>query len=147
MSILDVINPIKALGDLANSLIGKFVTDPTEKAKLAAELQQAQDALTAKALDLQGQLTDAQAKVVLAETQSESWLPRNIRPLSLLVFLGVFVYQGIVASIFGLPPVNFSTVPSQLWTLFTVGFGGYFTSRGIEKSVANWKSNGNGSSN
>jgi hypothetical protein len=147
VSLLDLLNPVKDIANVVNGIIGKFVVDPTEKAQLQAQLAQAQDALVSKAMDLQGQLTEAQSKIIVAEAQSESWLPRNIRPLCLLTLLVIIVYQGIFVSAFSLPAVSFTAIPTQLWTLFTVGFGGYVVGRSAEKSIANWKPNGNGNTN
>ena len=144
--ILDILNPIKDIGDLVNSVIGKFVTDPTAKLEYLTKLNESQAALQAKAMDLDSQLTDAQAKIITAEATSQSWLPRNIRPLTLLSLLVVILYQAVVVSIFNTPSVNLTAIPQPFWTLFTVGFGGYVVGRSAEKAAFNW-SNNNGNGN
>lgn len=141
MSIFDVLNPLKALADVANSIIGKFVADPTQKLQLQQQVLEAQTALSSKAMDLQAQLTDAQAKVITAEVTSQSWLARNWRPLLMLTFTFIVAWNYIVVPIVGATPAQ---VPADMWTLMKIGVGGYIVGRSGEKMIANYKGNGNG---
>ena len=128
-------------GGVKDIILGHVKNDQ-DKIEAALQLGTLQLQLQEKLVEAGEQYVDAQKAIIVAEAQSASWLPRNIRPLSLAVFLGIIIYQGVVVSIFHLPSVNFTSIPTQVWTLFTIGFGGYIVSRGVEKSVANWASNG-----
>jgi len=143
MSIFDVLNPLKAIADVANSIIGKFVADPNERLQLQAQVLAAQTELSSKAMDLQSQLTDAQAKVITAEVTSQSWLARNWRPILMLTFTFIVAWNYIIVPIVG---ATAATIPPDMWTLMKIGVGGYIVGRSAEKSIANWKANGNGAS-
>jgi len=140
MSIFDVLNPIKALADVVNSVIGKFVADPNEKLQLQQQVLEATTALQSKAMDLQSQLTDAQAKVITAEITSQSWLARNWRPILMLTFTFIVAWNYIIVPIVG---ATAATIPPDMWTLMKIGVGGYIVGRSGEKIASSWK-NGNG---
>lgn len=128
-------------GGVKEIILGHVKNDQ-DKINASLELGKLELQLQTTLVQAGEQYVDAQKAIITTEAQSASWLPRNIRPLSLAVFLGIIIYQGVVVSIFHLPSVNFTNIPAQVWTLFTIGFGGYIVSRGVEKSVANWASNG-----
>jgi len=135
MSLLDLLNPIKDVADLANSIIGKFVTDPTEKLQLQTQLLEQQTALQGKAIDLQGQLADAQSKVITAEAQGSSWMQRNWRPITMLSFVAIMLNNFVLApyaTAFG-AHIPTLTIPDPMWGLLTVGIGGYIGARTVEK--------------
>ena len=136
MSIFDVLNPLKAIGDLANSIIGKFVADPTEKLALQQKVLDASTELSLKAMDLSAQLTEAQSKVITAEITSQSWLARNWRPILMLTFTFIVAWNYIIVPIVG---AKAAEIPPDMWTLMKIGVGGYIVGRSAEKVVANLK--------
>lgn len=139
MGLLDILNPIKALADVASSIVSKFVTDPTEKLKAQEQVLAAQTALSSKAMDLQAQLTDAQAKVITAEITSQSWLARNWRPILMLTFTFIVAWNYIIVPIVG---ATAAVIPPDMWTLMKIGVGGYIVGRSAEKSMSSWKNGG-----
>lgn len=141
MGFLDFLNPVKALADVASGLIGKFVTDPTEKLKAQEAVLTAQTELSMKAMELQAALTDAQSKIIVAEAQSTSWLARNWRPLLMLTFTFIVAWNYIVVPIVG---ATAAVIPPDMWTLMKIGVGGYIVGRSAEKGIAAWKNGGNG---
>src|SRR5712664_1815138 len=140
MSFLDFLNPVKVLADIANSIIVMNDTETTEKLKAQEQVLAAQTELSMKAMDLQTQLTDAQAKVITAEITSQSWLARNWRPILMLTFTFIVAWNYIIVPIAGATP---ATIPPDMWTLMKIGVGGYIIGRSAEKGIAAWK-NGNG---
>src|SRR5258708_26147401 len=120
------------------------VQNDADKIAAGVKLGELQLTLQQTLIQAGEQYVDAQKSVIVAEAQSQSWLPRDIRPLSLLCFLGIIVYQGVVVSIFHTPSVDLTHVPKEMWTLFYIGFGGYIVSRGAEKVALNWNGNGDG---
>lgn len=98
-----------------------------------------QGEIVGKAIDAVGELAQSNATreanaalVVVAETQSESYIARNWRPLTMAIFVGL-----IVCRFFGLVPQNMSPMEyERLWDLVEVGMGGYVVSRSVEKIVS-----------
>ena len=135
MSIFDILNPIKDVADIANSIISKFVADPTEKLKVQQQLLEAQTTLTSKAMDIQSALTDAQAKVITAEITSQSWLARNWRPILMLTFTFIVAWNYIVVPIVG---ATAAAIPPDMWTLMKIGVGGYIVGRSGEKIMSDY---------
>jgi len=128
MSIIDILNPIHDLASLANDIIGKFVTDPKDKAALASQVAAQQANLEQAALD-------ASKSTILAEEQGGSWLQRSWRPVVALGMFGVIMYAGVAVSLFHLPQINMVGVPPELWSTFKLCLGGYMGLRTLDKGV------------
>lgn len=138
-----IVGAISTVFGGVKDIIQGHIQNDADKIAASVKLGELQVQLQTTLIQAGEQFVDAQKSIIVAEAQSQSWLPRNIRPLGLLVFLAIIVYQGVFVSVFHLPPVNFTTVPDKLWNLIMVGFGGYILSRGAEKVAANWNGNGN----
>lgn len=126
---------IKAIEALAAPVLGPLfgiidqaVPDKDLAVRLKADIQTA-------VLDIQKATMQAQADIIKAEANSQSWLPRNIRPLFLLfllismvasVFMGALGYGEALA-------VGWASIPQSAWTLMQIGLGGYIAGRSIEK--------------
>jgi hypothetical protein len=114
--------------------VDKAVPDTELNAKLKASIQAA--VLSADATALQ-----EQAGIVTAEAKGESWLQRNWRPLTMMVFVFIVANNYIIApyaqAISG-AAVSLPT-PPDLWALIKIGLGGYVVGRSAEKCVAAWK--------
>lgn len=110
-------------------------TSEEEKLGLKNKLFELQVALYDKVLDYEGKLVAAQAQIVTAEAQSESWLSRNWRPLMMVTFMALVVNKWLGLSILlGLPVVYVSEqVENQLWLIIQIGIGGYVGGRTLEK--------------
>jgi hypothetical protein len=115
--------------------VDKAIPDQDLGAKLKASIQTA--VLTADAQALQ-----EQAGIVTAEAQGESWLQRNWRPVTMMVFVFIVANNYVIApyaqAIFD-RSVALPT-PPDLWALIKIGLGGYVVGRSAEKCVAAWKS-------
>lgn len=86
-------------------------------------------------IDLDKIKTDAKANIIMAEANGRSWLQRNWRPILMLVITIIIANNYIFfpyASIFT-DKVAMLDLPDKLWTLMTVGVGGYIAGRTIEK--------------
>lgn len=79
----------------------------------------------------------AKGEIVKAEASGKSWLQRNWRPVAMMVFLAVVVQNYILAPWLGAFGVTLPTVPiaSEMWTMLTVGIGGYIVGRSGEKMM------------
>ena len=79
----------------------------------------------------------AKSNVIVAEAKGESWLQRNWRPLTMMTFVIIMIFNFIFAPIMGMlaMPVPTLEIPPHMWTLLTVGIGGYIGGRSIEKAA------------
>ena len=90
--------PIAALLDVGSKLIDKLIPDPEAKAKAQAELLKMQQ---------EGRLAELQAdQVAMQETSkrweadmaSDSWLSKNIRPMTLVYILLAYVSFAVMSA-------------------------------------------------
>lgn len=90
-------------------------------------------------------LEKAAADIIKTEAQSKWALAAVWRPLLMLSLVAIIVNNYILApylkAIFDWAVVL--NPPEQLWTLLTIGVGGYVVGRSGEKMVKTWKENGN----
>jgi hypothetical protein len=114
--------------------VDKAIPDQDLGAKLKASIQTALLSADAEALQ-------SQAGIVTAEAKGESWLQRNWRPVTMMVFVFIVANNYIIApyaqAISG-ASVSLPT-PPDLWALIKIGLGGYVVGRSAEKCVAAWK--------
>jgi hypothetical protein len=109
------LDPLTAALDAGKTLIDKFWPDAGE-----VERQKVQTLLA---------VFMAQADIVKEEAQSQSWLARSWRPITMLVFVGL-----IVARWFGWAAPNLTDAEYlKLWDIVELGLGGYVVGRSVEK--------------
>jgi len=125
MGVLDIIGAIfKPISDVIDHVL------PSGDAKLALQQKvlEGQIAASASLMDYEKQLLGAQAQIITAEAQGNSWLQRSWRPITMLVFLALVVCD------------SFAWLPNKLapqaWTLLQIGLGGYVAGRSLEKVAA-----------
>ena len=115
--------------------VDKAIPDQDLNARLKASIQAAVLSADAEALE-------AQAGIVTAEVNGESWLQRNWRPMTMLVFVGIVANNYVLAPYIGLFAPSYKLIldtPPDLWALIKIGLGGYVVGRSAEKCVAAWK--------
>lgn len=140
MGLLDGLNPIGLIVDgikAIGSIFDDVSTTDEERLTLKNKLIAIQNDMTSKMLEYQVKVAQFQSNIIVAEAQGESWLQRNWRPIIMLLF-GFVVLYATLAPLFGAPPVDMQGVPDKMWTLLTVGIGGYIGGRSIEKGIKNW---------
>ncbi len=79
---------------------------------------------------------EAGRDVVLAEAEGESWLQRNWRPLTILNAAAILFNNYVLVprlKAFGIETVAVLTIPDGMWSLLTIGLGGYIVGRTVEK--------------
>jgi len=118
-ALLPVLGPI--LGQVAKSVFPN-AEDEIRRLEIQARMQ---EALIAN----QAQIEAAAADVIRTEAQGESWLQRNWRPLTMMVFVGLIVgkWLGYTA-----PGVS-EALELRLLGLIEIGLGGYVIGRSVEK--------------
>jgi hypothetical protein len=125
---------LPALLDLGGKLLDKFIPDPATKAKAQLDLaQMAQNGeLAAMANDTKLFEVDQNNVTArwTADMASDSWLSKNIRPLSLVAIFGAYVTFAMMSAFGYNANPNYVELLGQ-WGVII--FGAYFTSRGAEK--------------
>lgn len=125
---------LDALISVGGKLIDKLIPDPEAKAKAQLDLaKMAQDGELAKlANDTklfevdQNNITDRWK----ADMGSDSWLSKNIRPLSLVAIFSAYVVFALMSAFNLAVNADYVELLGQ-WGIII--FGAYFTSRGAEK--------------
>jgi len=124
-----------SLVDAVGDALDKNITSDEERLKI-------EQAIQGKMVEMQQSVIKANeveqqelTKRWQADTQSDSWLAKNVRPLT-VVFLTVMVTLIAAATIFDSESINIAVLST--WTdLFTVilltVYAAYFGSRGLEK--------------
>ena len=129
MSLL--LTALNIFGPSISKSLEKFVPDTEKRDEIEREIK--------LALLEQGSEFNKQAgDIILAEAKSEHWITATWRPLlmMIIVFIVGWNYAFIpVLAAFGLDLMVLD-LPPQLWTLLTVGVGGYTVGRSAEKSMA-----------
>ena len=90
--------------------------------------------------DVGAKYNDAQASVIIAEATGESWIQRNWRPITMLSFVFIVVWNYVIgpigtwgAGFFDGPSFPVLELPIGLWGTIATGIGGYMTLRTFEK--------------
>jgi hypothetical protein len=116
--ILDI---IKIFLPAAMDVINRVVPDANERLKI-------QNELTQKLLENEGQLASAMRDVMVADAQSESWLTRNARPMTVVWSMSIASWIVLIAPAIGITEETLQAikaVPTELWVMMTVGIGAY----------------------
>lgn len=132
MNITDFISGIfKPFADLVDNVH----TSSEEKQTLRNKLAEINAALTVKMLELEGQIIEAQSKVLVAEIQGNSWLQQNWRPLTMVTFVVLIVATWLGYSTPGLT----EAMHLRLLDIVEIGLGGYVLGRSVEKVATTLK--------
>lgn len=118
-----------------NDIIGKFVADPKDKIAAQLEVTKIGTDYQIQVLQADRDLAVQQASVVTAEAKSDSWLARNWRPITMLTFVFIIVWNYIVVGTIGafVDRIHVIEIPPDMWGLLKLGIGGYIGARTVEK--------------
>ena len=140
MSLAIIGNILSGLAEPLGKVADRYFDnkDDQEAFKNAVELE---------ILKNQKSFEDLSANIVLAEAKSEHKLTAIWRPATMLLFalviaINILIIPYIIVPILwmiGYPIPEFMPIPEQVWTLITVGLGGYVGGRSGEKMVKAWK--------
>lgn len=109
-------------------IVDKAVKDKDLAAQLKNDLQ-------VQGLELIHSELQSQTSVIVAEANSESWIARNWRPITMLTFVALIVMQWL-----GITDKTITPEQSiELLSLIKVGLGGYVMGRSAEKVAKVWK--------
>lgn len=122
--------PLAAVFEIGNKLIDKLLPDPEAKAKAQAELLKMQQ--DGRLAELNADNVEAQeiSKRWTSDMGSDSWLSKNIRPMTLIAILtGYFVFA--TASAFGIEVKQAYVELLGQWGMLIMS--AYFGGRTLEK--------------
>lgn len=122
--------PLTALFDVGMKVLDKFIPDPEAKAKAQKELLELQQ--QGRLAELNADNIEAQeiTKRQESDMASDSWMSKNIRPMTLIAILGGY-FTFAMMSAFGYEAnQNYVTLLGN-WGMLVMSF--YFGGRTLEK--------------
>ena len=124
--------PLTALFDVGMKVLDKFIPDPEAKAKAQQELLQMQQ--EGKLAELNADNIEAQelTKRQQADMMSDSWLSKNIRPMTLIFILVTYTTFGMMSAWDIEVNNNYVELLGQ-WGMLIMSF--YFGGRTLEKII------------
>jgi uncharacterized membrane protein (DUF106 family) len=122
--------PIAALLDVGMKVLDKFIPDPEAKAKAQAELLKMQQEGRIAELNADNIENQELTKRMQADMGSDSWLSKNIRPMTLIFILTVYTVFAMMSAYGYNANESYVTLLGQ-WGMLIMSF--YFGGRTLEK--------------
>ncbi len=134
---MDLLGIFKSIIKPITKVIDDVHTSDEERLELKNKLS---TAILKANLDAERIMTDRikeQASVIRAEINSDSYAARNWRPHLMYLFGIIIANNYIIAPYVGatMGATVYLPIPSEMWTLLTIGIGGYIAGRTIDKKV------------
>lgn len=125
--------PLNALMSIGEKVLDKVLPDPEAKNKAMAELAKIQ--AEGRLAELQADNIEAQelTKRAQADMGSDSWLSKNIRPMTLVFILTVYTVFAMMSAFGYNANEEYVTLLGQ-WGMLIMSF--YFGGRTLEKILA-----------
>ena len=124
--------PFAALMSIGEKVLDKVIPDPEARARAQAELIKVQQ--EGRLAELQADNIEAQelTKRVEADMGSDSWLSKNIRPMTLIFILTVYTVFAMMSAFGHNANEEYVTLLGQ-WGMLIMSF--YFGGRTLEKII------------
>ena len=156
---MSVVAPIKAIAGSLSQVMGSLdglitskeerMSKDNELAAIRNELAGIQQEIYEKAAEVELTLIKGKSDILKQETSGNP-LQRNWRPILMLVFGGIIVYQYFLVQAINAVLTMFMVeyggellvipefdLPDRFWNLLEIGVGGYIAGRSLEKIVPN----------
>jgi uncharacterized membrane protein (DUF106 family) len=124
--------PIAALLDVGMKVLDKFIPDPEAKAKAQSELLKMQQEGRIAELNADNIENEELTKRMQADMGSDSWLSKNIRPMTLVFILIVYTIFALMSAYGYNANESYVTLLGQ-WGMLIMSF--YFGGRTLEKII------------
>jgi len=123
--------------DIRTAITGETALSSEAKATLDSKLIELDTVLA----QLKVKTDELRHNIIIAETQSQSWLARNWRPILMLTIITIVANNYVIFPYVSLftTKVTMLVLPEHLWSLLKIGVGGYLVSRGAEKVATTLK--------
>jgi hypothetical protein len=128
---VNVFSFISNIFEPAAKLVDDVHTSEEEKLNLRNVFAAIQDKMHSKLIEYENKLLEAKRSIITAEANGQSWIQRSWRPITMLTFLVLVVFD----SLDWLP----NRLSHDAWTLLQIGLGGYVAGRSAEKTVERYK--------
>ena len=160
---MSIIAPIKAIAGSLTQVMGSLdglITSKEERMSKDNELAAIRNELAGIQRDIYEKAADVELNLIKAKSESinkeltGNKLQRNWRPILMLVFGGIIVYQYFLVQALNAILTMFTVeyngdlliipefvLPNRFWTLLEIGIGGYIAGRSLEKIVPNVSQN------
>jgi hypothetical protein len=122
--------PLTAIFEIGNKLIDKLIPDPEAKAKAQAELLKLQQEGRLAELNADSVESQELTKRLQADMASDSWLSKNIRPMTLIFILGAYFVFAMMSAYGNNANEKYVELLGQ-WGMLIMSF--YFGGRTLEK--------------
>ena len=124
---------IPVLAPIVGDLVKRLVPDSDKANLIEKEVKLA-------LLEHTDSLEAMRGKIVLAEANSGNWLTAAWRPLLMMVVVLIIACNYLLFPIVRIfyPEMITLELPQELWSLLTIGVGGYVVGRSGEKMVDKW---------
>jgi uncharacterized membrane protein (DUF106 family) len=124
--------PIAAILSIGEKVLDKFVPDPEAKAKAIFELKKMEQDGTLAQLNADNIEAQELTKRAEADMRSDSWLSKNIRPMTLIFILTVYTVFAMMSAFGYNANEEYVTLLGQ-WGMLIMSF--YFGGRTLEKII------------
>lgn len=134
---------VATLGSKLLSGLYGTVDEMVEDKDLALKLK---TALQTKLMSILDTEIKAARDIIVAEIKSDSYLAKNWRPLTMLVFVAIIFNNYLLHPYISLFFEDHSIkldIPPDMWDLLKIGIGGYVVGRSVEKGVKIYKGKDN----
>ena len=123
------------VGQAFAQIVGAFKVPPEKALEAQTETTRIQAELTEKLIGQVNTEISSAAEIIKAEAGSQSWLPRNVRPLLLLLWGLAITFNLCVPIVarFWIPTIMPLAIDPWIYKLTAIGFTGYVTARTWEK--------------
>jgi uncharacterized membrane protein (DUF106 family) len=122
--------PLAAIFEIGNKLIDKLIPDPEAKAKAQVELLKMQQEGRLAELNADSVESQELTKRLQADMASDSWLSKNIRPMTLIFILGAYFIFAMMSAYGNNANEKYVELLGQ-WGMLIMSF--YFGGRTLEK--------------
>ena len=125
--------PLGAILEIGGKVLDKVIPDPEAKAKAQAALMEMQQ--KGELAQLQADMNEQEelTKRLQADMASDSWLSKNIRPMTLVFILSVYTVFAMMSAFGYNANEEYVTLLGQ-WGMLIMSF--YFGGRTLEKILA-----------
>ena len=124
--------PLAAILSIGEKVLDKFVPDPEAKAKAQASLMEMAQRGELAQLQADTNEQDNLTKRAEADMHSDSWLSKNIRPMTLIFILTVYTVFAMMSAFGHNANQEYVTLLGQ-WGMLIMSF--YFGGRTLEKII------------
>ena len=140
---LPIFKWVSELADPLVKLIDNVHTSQEEKDAAKERLERIKQTISLREADTVDKLIEVRSQVILAEARG-GVLQRTWRPVLMYAIILILVNNYLVAPYLAPHFPNYVIMlelPDQLWTLLTIGMGGYVVGRSAENVAGKLKAN------